>query len=273
MIAEHLAQRLGQPVVIEARPGAASALGTQLVARETDGHSFLVTTTSLTTLPALMRDPGFDPFADLVSITLISESSLLLAARAEAPFSDLPGLLARARERPGRISFGSSGVGSSSHLSVALLQHQTGMELLHVPYRGAQLSLTALLAGEVDMNVGDASVPLGHIRDGWLLGVAVTTAGRSPVLPEVPAIGESVPGYAVPFWFALLGPRATPPEVVEILLREMAPLRAPDGALAQRMAPSGARVLLTRPAALAERLRQEVPQWRQVAAAAGITPE
>jgi tripartite-type tricarboxylate transporter receptor subunit TctC len=272
-IAEHLSQRLGQPVMIETRPGAGSALGSQYVVRETDGHTFLFTTTSLTTLPALMRDPGFDAFADLVPVTLVSESSLLLAARAGAPFADFAGLLAAARARPGRISFGSSGVGASTHLAMALLQGRAGVEFLHVPYRGVQPSLTALLAGDVDLSIGDASISLPHIREGRLRGIAVTTAARSPLLPEVPAMGESVPGYAVPFWFALLGSRNTPPEVVQTLLREMAPLRAADGALVQRMAQAGARVLLDGPAPLVARMRQEVPQWRQVAAAAGITPE
>lgn len=273
IIAEHLTQRLGQPVVIEPRPGAASALGSQLVARETDGHTFLFTTTSLATLPALMRDPGFDALADLVPVTLVSESSLLLAARAEAPYADLPGLIRAARESPGRISYGSSGVGSSSHLSVALLCSRAGIEMLHVPYRGAQLSLTAVLSGEVAMNIGDASIPLQHIREGRMKGICVTTRERSPILPEVGAAAEVLPGYSVPFWFAILAPRATPPEVAQALMREMAPLAAPDSALSRRMAQAGAKVLLDGPEALTARLRQEIPQWRQVAAAAGITPE
>ena len=273
IIAENLSRRLVEPAVIETKPGAGSALGSQYVARETDGHTFLFTTTSLTTLPALMRDPGFDAFTDLVPVTLVSESSLLLAARTAAPFADFPALLAAARARPGRISFATSGVGSSTHLAMALLQGRAGVEFLHVPYRGAQLALTALLAGDVDLSIGDASIPLPHIREGRLRGIAVSTAARSPILPEVPAMAETVPGYAVPFWFALLGSRNTPPGAVEILLREMAPLRAPDGALVPRMAQAGARVLLDGPAALLARMRQEVPQWRQVAVAAGITPE
>ncbi|TDG24345.1 hypothetical protein E2C05_26050 [Paracraurococcus ruber] len=273
LIAEHVSQRLGQPVVIESRPGAGSAVGTQFVAREADGHTFLVTTTSFATLPAIMKDPGFDPFADLVPVTLISESSLLLACRAEAPFADLAALLAAARARPGRISVGSAGIGSSTHLSMALLMHRAGIELLHVPYRGVTQSLTALLAGDIDLWTGDPSIPSAQLADGKLRPLAVTTAARSPALPAVPAIAELVQGFAVPFWFALLGGRATPPEAVAALMREMAALRAPESALARRMAGLGATLLLTGPEALAARLRQEVPQWKQVAATAGITPE
>lgn len=133
LITEPLSRRLGQPVLIESRPGAGSAVGTQFVGREPDDHSFLFTTTSFATLPAIMNEPGFDAFADLVPVTLVSESSLLLAARAEAPFADLAGLLAAARARPGRISVGSAGLGSSTHLAMALLQSRAGIELLHVP--------------------------------------------------------------------------------------------------------------------------------------------
>jgi len=273
IIGEHLTQRLGQPVVIESRPGAGSAIGTQAVARETDGHTFLITTTSFATLPAIMKDPGFDPFVDLVPVTLISESSLLLACRAEAPFADFAGLLAAARARPGRIGVGSAGIGSSTHLAMALLMNRAGIDLLHVPYRGVTQSLTALLAGDIDLWIGDPSIPAGQLQDGKMRPLAVTTAARSPALPAVPAIGEAVPGFAVPFWFALLGGKSTSPEAVATLMREMAALRDPGSALARRMAGLGATLLLTGPEALTTRLRQEIPQWKQVAAAAGITPE
>ena len=184
LIAEHLSQRLGQPVVIESKPGAGSAVGTQFVARETDGHTFLFTTTSFATLPAIMKDPGFDPFADLVPVTLVSESSLLLAARADAPFADFAGLLAAAKARPGRISVGSASIGSSTHLSMALLQNLAGIELLHVPYRGVTQSLTALLSGDIDLWTGDPSIPAGQLQEGKMRPLAVTTAARSPALPE-----------------------------------------------------------------------------------------
>jgi tripartite-type tricarboxylate transporter receptor subunit TctC len=273
IMAEHLSQKLGQPVLIEARPGAGSALGTQYVARETDGHSFLITSTSLATLPAIMKDPGFDAFTDLVPVTLVSESSLLIACRSAALWPNFAAMLAAAKAAPGRISIGSAGIGSSTHLASALLMERTGVELLHVPYRGVSQSLTALLSGDIDLWFGDPSIPAGQIQAGTIRPLAVSTAARSPALPAVPAIGESVPGFAVPFWFALLGGRATPPEAVEILMRELTPLRAPDSVLAKRMAGLGATLLLTGPAALTARLRAEIPQWQAVAAAAGIKPE
>jgi len=273
IIADHLSQRLGQPVLIETRPGAGSALGSQLVARETDGHTFLLTTTSFATLPALRKDPGFDPFEDLLPVTLVSESSLLLACRATAPFADFTSLLAQAKADPGRFSLGSAGIGSSTHLAMELLQASAAIRLLHVPYRGVPVSLTALLAGDIDLWLGDVSIAAEQLRGGRLRALAVTSAGRSPALPETPAIGESIPGYAVPFWFALLTGRATPPEAIALVLQTLAPLRAPDSPLARRMTELGATLLLTGPAALTARLRLEVPQWKQVAAAAGITPE
>jgi tripartite-type tricarboxylate transporter receptor subunit TctC len=273
IIAEYLAPRLGQPVIIENRPGAGSALGTQAVARDPDGHAFLFTTTSFATLPAVMKAPGFDPFTDLVPVTLVSESSLALCCRAKAPFGDFAALLAAAKASPGAISFGSAGIGSSTHLAMALLQDRTGTRLLHVPYRGVGQSLPAILAGDIDLWIGDPVIPQAQLQDGTLRALAVTTAARSPALPQVPAMGEAVPGYAVPFWFALLGGRATPPEAVPVLMEHLAPLRAPDSALAQRMTGLGARLLLSGPAALAERLRIEIPQWQAVARAAGVQPE
>ena len=272
IIAEYLAPRLGQPVILENRPGAGSAVGTQAVARDPDGHAFLFTTTSLATLPAVMKEPGFDPFADLVPVTLVSESSLALCCRGGAPWRDFAALLAAAKAAPGAISFGSAGIGSSTHLAMALLQDRTGTRLLHVPYRGVGQSLPAILAGDIDLWIGDPVIPQAQLQAGVLRALAVTTAARSPALPEVPAMGEAVPGFAVPFWFALLGGRATPPAAVARLTEEMA-LRAPDSALAQRMQAVGARLLLSGPAPLAARLREEIPQWQAVARAAGVQPE
>jgi tripartite-type tricarboxylate transporter receptor subunit TctC len=244
----------------------------QHVAQATDGHTFLITSNAVATLPALRRDLGFDPFTDLLPVTLVMQSPYTLVVRANGPAS-FAELLARAREAPNRLTFGSSGVGSSTHLTMAMLMQQAGVELTHVPYRGAQLIMSALLAGDIDCFTGDLSVPLEHIRAGTARCLAVTTEARAPLLPDVPAVREALPGYASTLWYGLFAAKATPPDAIQRMLAELAPLRAPGGELSRRLSERGAELLLTGPEPLAERLRAEVPQWRAVVAAAAIRAE
>ncbi|WP_198369951.1 Bug family tripartite tricarboxylate transporter substrate binding protein [Roseomonas rosulenta] len=269
---DYLTPRLGQPVVYDSRAGAGGQVGMQHVATATDGHTFLITSNSIATLPALRRELGFDPFTDLLPVTMVTEAPLVYCVRANGP-ADLAAYIARAKEAPGRVSVGSSGVGSATHLASAFLMQKAGIELLHVPYRGAGLIMTALLGGEIDTFVGDLSLALEHIRAGTIRPIGVTTTGRAPSLPDTPAIGEVVAGYAVPFWFGLFAARQTAPEAIARMNAELAPLAAPDSELARRMAERGSKLLLDGPAPLAVRLRSEVAQWREVVQAAGITPE
>jgi tripartite-type tricarboxylate transporter receptor subunit TctC len=269
---DHLTPRLGQPVVYESRAGGGGAVGIGHVAQATDGHSFLISSNSVATLPALRRDLGFDPVTDLLPVTLVNESPLVLAGRANGPAS-LAEYLARARSNPGRLTIGHSGVGSATHLAGALLMQRAGIELLHVPYRGAGQLVAALLAGDVDSFIADISLTLEHVRAGTLRVLGVTTEARAPALPEAPALGEQVPGYVVPFWFGLFAAKATPEEAVRRVLAELAPLAAPEGELSRRMAQRGSRLLLTGPDPLATRLRAEIALWREVVTRGNITPE
>lgn len=269
---EYLTPRLGQPVVYDSRAGAGGQVGMQHVATATDGHSFLITSNSVATLPALRRELGFDPFTDLLPVTIVTEAPLVYCVRANGP-ANLGAFIARAKEAPGRVSVGSSGMGSATHLASAFLMQKAGIELLHVPYRGAGLIMTALLAGEIDAFVGDLSLALEHIRAGTIRPIGVTTATRAPLLPETPAIGEQVAGYAVPFWFGLFAAKQTAPEAIRRMNAELAPLAAPDSELSRRMAARGSLLVLSGPDPLAARLRAEVAQWRDVVRAAGIAVE
>ncbi|MCS6931901.1 MAG: tripartite tricarboxylate transporter substrate binding protein [Acetobacteraceae bacterium] len=271
-LAEHLQGALGHPVIVETRPGAGGAIGVRHVVQTNDPHTLLFTTSSVAIAPALMRNPGYDPIADLVPITTVTEAPLLFLARAESPIQDLSDLLARARAHPGRITYASSGVGSTTHLAGALLAQRAGVELLHVPYRGVGQAVSALLAGDTDLMVLGTIEGLTQIRGGRAKALAVTTARRMALLPEVPAVAEAVPGYDMSIWYAMFGPRGTPPAVVGRIMSLVAPL-ARGSALAQRMEESGAALLLDGPGPLAERMRREVPLWREVAQAAGITAE
>ena len=202
-------------------------------------------------------------------MTIVTEAPLVYVVRANGP-ADLATFLAQAREAPGKLSVGSSGIGSATHLTSAYLMQKAGIELLHVPYRGAGLVMTALLAGDIDAFVGDLSIALEHIRAGTARAIGVTTAARAPLLPDVPAIGELVPGFEVPFWFGLFAAKHTAPEAVARINAELSPLAAPDSELSKRMADRGSKLVLSGPDPLEARLRAEVAQWRQVVQAAGI---
>jgi tripartite-type tricarboxylate transporter receptor subunit TctC len=219
----------------------------------------------------MRRELGFDPFTDLPALSLVTESPLTITTRANGGFADFAAMLARAKAEPGKVSFATSGIGSATHFAGELLAVKAGARLLHVPYRGASVALNALLAGDVDLVIGDISIVLEHIRVGSVRALATSLAQRTPLLPQVPAVAEQLPGYEVPFWIGLFAARATPPAVIAQMNAAMAPLR--QGELAARMAALGASLPLSEPAVLAARLRHDVPQWQQVAQAAGIVPE
>ncbi|WP_426955537.1 Bug family tripartite tricarboxylate transporter substrate binding protein [Muricoccus radiodurans] len=271
-IADHLGQRLGQPFIVETRPGAGGALGIQHVVASNDGHTLLFTTSSVAILPALMRDPGYDPFRDLVPITMISDAPMALLSRPDGKVRDLADLIARSRAQPGSVSFASSGTGSTTHLAGELLKARAGVELLHIPYRGAGQAVNALYAGDTDLLVTGLIETIPHVREGRLRAVAVTSAERSPALPDVPSLAEVAPGYAITIWYCLFGPRGTPDAVVTRIAEEVAPL-AQGSLLAQRLEDSGAKLLLTGPGPLTERMRVEVPQWKDIAERANIRQE
>jgi tripartite-type tricarboxylate transporter receptor subunit TctC len=272
IIADHLARRLGKPFVVENRSGAGGALGIRAVAQATDGHTLLHTTSAVAVLPALQRDPGFDPMVDLVPITITAASPILMVVRADSPYRDLPALLARARAEPGKVSFSSSGIGTTVHLAGEVLRARAGVDLLHVLYRGSAPSATALLSGEVDAGFLSPIEVLPHIRAGRLRALANCAQTRT-LLPDVPAMPEIVPTYdGVQLWFALFGPRDLPPDAVATLMRELAPLRS-GSVLSERMAEVGAETILDGPQALTARLRAEVPLWKSIAERAGIPRE
>jgi tripartite-type tricarboxylate transporter receptor subunit TctC len=273
IIADHLARRLGRPFVVENRSGAGGAVGIRAVAQATDQHTLLHSTSAVAILPALQRDPGFDPVADLVPITMTASAPIMLIVRADGPFRDLRGFLARARAEPGRISFASSGIGTTVHLAGELLRARAGIDLLHVPYRGSAPAATALLAGETDAVFLSPIEALPHIRAGRLRALANAARSRTPLAPDAPAMSEEVPDYdGIELWFGLFGPRDLPAEAVATLMRELAPLRE-GSVLAERMAELGAATLLDGPQPLAARLRAEVPLWKTIADRAGIPRE
>lgn len=272
-LAEHLAPRLGQPVVVESRPGAGGAVGTIAVAQANDGHTFLVGSGSLAIQPALQPDIGYDPLRDLQAVSLLTESPMVFAVRPGHRFRDLAGLVATAQREPGRVTFGHSGNGTTTHMLGALFGLRAAIEWTAVPYRGSGQLTGAFLSGDVEVMIGESSTLLPLAREGRILLLGQSGAQRSPAMADVPTMEEVVPGTTLPIWFAMTTGRATPPEAILRMVREMAPARAPDSPLSRRFTNTGGHVILSEPGVLEERIRRELALWREVVRQTGIRAE
>jgi tripartite-type tricarboxylate transporter receptor subunit TctC len=273
LLAEPLRERLGQPLIVETRPGAGGSLGARTVAQSPpDGYAFLLTSSSLAINPAMHPNQGFDPIADLTPVSLVTEVPTTIAARADSRFRSLAALLAEARAHPGRVTYGTGGVGSSNHLAGALFASAARIDLLHVPYRGAAVAMNAMYAGDVDVVFASTVEVMPHWRDGRVRILAVTTPQRIAQLPDVPAAGELVEGYHAPNWYAMAGPRGLDPAIVARLVRELQSLRDLP-LIRERFHSVGTEPLFLGPEALAARLAEDVPKWRRVVAEAGIRAE
>jgi tripartite-type tricarboxylate transporter receptor subunit TctC len=273
LIAERLTGALAATFIVENRPGAGGAVGAQAVAQgAADGSVFLVTSSSVSILPALQPHLGFDPLRDLQPVSLVCDVPSALLVRKEAPFSSVPDLLAQARATPGKLTYGSGGVGSSNHLAGALFASLANIDIIHVPYRGTGQTINALYAGEIDLMFAPTLDVLGHVKQGRVRALGTTLPQRVPALPDVPAISEFVAGYAVSNWFAIFAPAHLPPSVRDRLVDALEPLRDWP-ALKERFAEGAAVVRLDGPAALAQRMTEDTARWGQLIAKLGIKPE
>ena len=273
IIADRLSQRLGATFVVENRPGAGGGLGAQAVARAApDGATLLFISASISILPTLQPALNFDPARDLDPLTIVCDLPAGLLVRADSRFGTLAELLAAARAEPGRLTFGTGGVGSANHLTTALFAAMAGIELMHVPYRGVSQAVNALFAGEINLLFGSSIEVLPHAQQGRARLLGVTTAERVALVPEVPAIGEQVPGYAAPNFFSMWAPRGLPAPLRDRLVTELAAMRE-DPQLRERIAAAAGILRLDGPAVLAARLAEESAKWRGLIQSAGIRPE
>ena len=273
LIGERLRERFGQPIIIDNRAGAGGSIGLRAtVQAPPDGYNFVLTSSSLAILPAIYANLGFDPRADLTPVSLVAEIATTIVVRADHRFTNLQALLAEARAKPGAITYGTSGIGSSNHLSGAMLASVAGIDLTHVPYRGAAQATNALYAGDIDVVFASTVETLGQAREGRARILAITTATRIPALPDVPAAVEIVPGYIAPNWFAIAAPKGLPEPILTRLSAELGALRT-DADFRARFATLGAEPLMSSPEVLATRLAEDVPTWRRVAAEARIRAE
>mgnify|MGYP006278062395 FL=1 len=266
-----LGERLGQPVVVDNRGGAGGAIAAEAAAQAAaDGYTlFFATMGTLAINPALMPRLRYDPVKDFSPIALTHATANMLVLHPSVNARSVPELIALARARPGALSFGSAGNGSSSHLSGEMFKALAGVDLLHVPYKGTAPALTDLLAGRLSMMFDTASVYIEHVRAGKLRALGVTSAQRLAAVPEIPALAEAgLPGYDVSIWLGVLAPANTPREVVLRLNQELGRVMA-DSELRKQLADAGIEPRHGTPEAFAELIRNEIAKWARVVKASG----
>lgn len=276
LLAPRLQAALGTtyPVVVENRPGGSGNVATQAVVNATpDGHTLLMGTISALAInPSLFTDLGFNPQADLAPIGLFADVLNVLVVPADRPWKTLGELVAAAKAKPEALNYSSSGIGGAGHLGGALLDHLAGIRTTHVAYRGGGPAMTDLVSGKMDFSFATAPTALPLIEAGKLRALAVPTARRSPLLPDVPAVAETVPGFEVANWYAMLGPKGLPQPVAARLSAALRESLA-DPQLVSALSHHGAEPRPSTPEALARFLKQETEKWRPILQASGTRPE
>lgn len=275
IVTEKLATVLGQPVVVENRPGAGGNIGTGLVAKAApDGYSLLFTINGpLVTAPSLYRNLSYDPMKQLAPVTLVATSPNVLVVDARLPAHTLKEFVALAKSKPGALNYGSVGNGSASHLAMEQLKAMAGIDLQHVPYPGFPQITTAIVGGQVQAGFMVPAIAMPMVNAGKLRLLAVTTSGRTGLLPSVPTVAEAgYPGFEAISWQAILAPAGTPAPIIDRLYRELVKIIGSedvrDKMRAQYFVPAG-----TAPASLRQTMVSERTRWDKVIRAANVQPD
>ena len=273
MVAQALSERLGQPVVVENRPGAGGNIGLEAVVNAPpDGHTILFAT-SANVLAAAFYDKASVDFArDIAPVTSLVRGPLIMEVNPSVPAKTIPEFIAYAKANPGKINMASAGIGNTTHVAGELFMMLTGTKFTHVPYRGGAPAVTDLIGGQVQLYFDGISASLDHVRSGRLRALGVTTAQRADVLPDIPAIAESVPGYEANGWYGIGLPKNVPAEVVEKLNREINASLA-DPKLKTRLVEIGYATTGSSPAEFGSMIAREIEKWVKVIKFAGIKPE
>ena len=270
VVTEQLSKIWGQQAVIENRGGAGTNIGNEMVARsDPDGYTVLFATASLAVNRSLYRSLSYDPIADFAAVSLVSRFSLFMFVPNSLPTKSVMEFVAYAKAYPGKLTLASPGTGSTPHLAGELLKQMAGIEMAHVPYRGASPALNDLIPGRVDCYFGSGAL-LENMRSGQLSGLAVTSAKRDPVAPELPTIAEAgVPGYEVTSWHGLFVPARTPPEIArKISVDTIAALA--DPVVKSKLEQAGYMVVGSSPDELQTLLKSEIDKWSAVIKRIGI---
>ncbi len=259
--AERLGALWGVNFVIENKPGAGGNIGTEQVARgEQDGSQLLIVSVGMATNQYLYQRLTYDPVADFKPVSLLALVPNLLVVGNHVQARTVPELIAFAKANPGKLSYGSSGVGTSVHLSGELFKKMAGVDMVHVPYRGTAQATQDLIGGRIDLIFDNITQAVSHVRAGSIRALGITTARRSPVAPEFAPVADSLPGFDVSSWFSIFAPKGTPDEVVAKLHADTARVMA-EPQVRERMAVLGAEIVASTPAGLAQHLKSEMDKW------------
>jgi len=271
LIGQSLSERFGQSFVIENRSGATGNIATEAVVRASpDGYTLLLATAT-NAINATMLNPNFDFVRDIAPIAAIVRVPLVMEVHPSVPAKTVAGFIAYAKAQPGKINMASAGTGGQTHLAGEMFKTMAGVDLFHVPYRGAQV-FPALLTGEAQVYFGPLLSSLEYVRAGNFRALAVTTEARSPILPDVPTLGETLPGYEASAWYGICGPKHTPAEVIEKLNREVnVSIAVPK--LQAQLANLGGTTLAGSPDDFGRLISDEVKKWSRVILAANIKRE
>lgn len=269
--AERLAEALKQPVIVDNKPGAGTAIAAEAAAKAApDGYTLsLAPAGQLTILPHLNKNIAYDPIKDFAPVSIVGSVPYVIAANPALPAGNLKELIALAKAKPGKIAYSSCGNGTICHLSGEMFKSQTGTDLLHVPYKGSAPAITALLGGEVELAFDTLSILAPQIKSGKIKGLAISSKERSPLLPNVPTASEQgLPHYTVESWFGIVVPAGTPKDVVKRLNGELAKI-ASQPEVKAKLAGQGVDAVSTTPEKFAEQIRADYAQWGKIVRASG----
>jgi tripartite-type tricarboxylate transporter receptor subunit TctC len=272
LIGQWLSDHLAQQFVVENRPGAATNIGTEAVIHSpADGYTLLIAGSNAAINASLFKSLNFNFIRDTAPIGSIVRVPQLMQINPALPVKTVPEFIAYAKANPGKIAMGSGGIGSPAHIVGEYFKQMTGTDLVHVPYRGAAPAVTDLIGGQIQVAFTELATSLGHVKEGRLRALAVTTTARADVLPDVPTLSEFIPGFEASQWIGLVAPRDTPVAIVERLNAEInAGLK--DAKLKERFGQIGGIVLPGSPADFGRLIRDETEKWAKVIKAANIKP-
>ena len=272
IVAQKLTEQTGQQFIVDNRPGAGGNLGTAVAAKgKADGYTLLLTVSSAHVInPALYKNPGFDPVKDFEPITPVATAGYALVANNDFPASNVSEMIAVAKKQPGKIAIASAGNGTLNHLIGEMLQKAAGIQLMHVPYKGASAAVTDLVGGQVQLSVQSLPSSISFIKSGKLKVLGVVNEKRVAALPDVPTIGETLKGFGSTPWYGLFAPAGTPKAIVNQLQAQMA--KALEGKDAQeKLAAVGCEPFKSTPEQFAALVKEELPKWARIVKESGAT--
>jgi tripartite-type tricarboxylate transporter receptor subunit TctC len=273
LLGQWLSERLGQPFIIETRPGAGSNVGTEAVVRAaSDGYTLLLVTTANAVNASLYDKLSFVFMRDVAPVAGIIRVPAVLVVTPSLPVKTVPEFIAYAKANPGKLSMGSAGIGTIQHVAGELFKMMAGVDILHVPYRGQAPAMTDLIAGQIPVMFDSMPASIGHIKAGTIRALAVTTATRAETLPDIPTVADFVPGFEASAWYGVAAPAGTPPDIVDRLNREINAAFA-DPRIKDRLFELGGTVLAGTPADFGKHVADETEKWSKVVRAANIRAE